>query len=74
MTIVEEDLNDQGKEFISYAEEYKVDLNCFFKMFSFWLGLTGAQKQAVIVECIKTGKVDLSEGKIEDGKQGGESK
>lgn len=63
MTIVGEELNENGQEFIKYSEEQNVNLNVFFKMFSYWLSLSTAQKEAVIVECVKQGKIDLEDGK-----------
>lgn len=72
VSIVKEELNERGKEFIDYAEEQKVDLNAFFKMFSYWISLSTAQKEAVIVECVKQGKIDLEENK--DAEQNSESK
>lgn len=72
VTVVQEELDANGKEFIEYADEQKVDMNAFFRMFSFWMSLTTAQKEAVIVECIKQGKIDLEEKK--DAGQNSESK
>ena len=56
-----EELNEKGEEFIKYAEEQGVDLNAFFKMFSYWMTISTAQKEAVIVECVKQGKINLEE-------------
>lgn len=70
--VVQEELNDNGKEFIEFADENKVDLNAFFKMFSYWLHLSTAQKEAVIVECIKQGKINMEDKK--NAEQGSESK
>lgn len=61
VTIVEEDLNESGKDFILFAEENNVDMNAFFRMFSAWIHLSSSQKQAVIVECVKQGKINMEE-------------
>ena len=69
--IVEQDLDDTGNDFMSFAKENSVDLNVFFKMFSAWLSLSSAQKNAVIIDGIKEGLIVLED---KDEKHDSESK
>lgn len=61
-----------GEEFIKFAEEQSVNLNAFFKMFAYWLSMPSSQKEAVIVECVRQGKIDLEDDK--NAEQDSESK
>lgn len=59
LSVVEQDLDETGKDFVSFAKDNNVDMNAFFRMFSAWMHLSQPQKQAVIVYGITNGLIDM---------------
>lgn len=63
-------LSKEAQDFINLGDYYNIDFNAWYVMFNMWLNLPSAQKEAVILQLIKDGKVDIDK----DARKNSESK
>ena len=53
-------LTKEGEDFIKFGEANEADFTLFFVMFNMWMQLPAAQKESVIIDLVRTGKVEMS--------------
>ena len=61
-------IGKEGMDFIKFGEVNHVDFNAFFVMFSVWMSIPQKDKEAVIVQLVKDGKVNVDKDVRKDSK------
>jgi len=59
-------IGKEGEDFIKFCETNNVDFTAFFVAFNVWVNVPSEQKQAVIVELVSKGKVEIGDNVRKD--------